>query len=84
MSIRTNEAYGFVSWLDSQLLKNLLPLTEALPLTRAFIMPLPWFLWCLIKAEVVLQAFLGEVTNTVSLLCAGTRFHRSDTRTRDL
>lgn len=40
MSIKTNEAYGFVLWLDSQLLNNLLPLTEAFPLTGAFIMSL--------------------------------------------
>lgn len=69
MSIKTNEAYGFVLWLDSQLLNNLLPLTESFPLTGAFIMSLLWFLWCLIKAEFVLQSFLTEETDTVSLLC---------------
>lgn len=73
MNIKTNEAYGFFLWLDSQLLNNLLPLTEAFPFTGAFIMSLLWFLWCLIQAEFVLQSFLTEKTDTVSL-CTGIQF----------
>lgn len=67
MSIRTNEAYGFFLWLDSQLLNNLPPLTEAFRFTGAFIMSLLWFLWGLIQAEFVLQSFLTGETDTVSL-----------------
>lgn len=84
MSIKTNEAYGFVLWLDSQLLNNLLPLTEAFPLTGAFIMSLLWFLWCLIKAEFVLQSFLTEETDTVSLLCTGIQFRKAYVKIRCL
>lgn len=76
MSTKTNEAYGFVLWLDSQLLHNLLPLTEAFPFTGAF-MFLLCFLWCLIQAEFVAQSFLAEETDTASLLCIGIQFHKA-------
>lgn len=77
MSIKTNEAYGFVLWLDSQLLNNLLHLTEAFLLSGVFIMSLSWFLWYLIKAEFVLQSFLNEEANTISLPDTSTQFHKT-------
>ena len=74
MSIKTNEAYGFILCSDSQPLSNLLPLTEAFPFTGAFIMSFLWFVWCLIQAEFVLQSSLTEETDAVALLCTGIQF----------
>ena len=82
MNVETNEACGFVLWLDSQLLNNLV---QTFPSTGAFVMPpLMWFLWCLIKAEFILQPFLSEETNTVSLLHTSTQFHKPDIITQYL
>lgn len=77
MRIKTNEAHGFALWLESHLLNNFLPLTEAFPCTGTFIMFLLWFLWCLIQAEFVLQSFLTVQRDTFSLLCTGIQLYKA-------